>query len=106
MHFCVSAARVKGGFSAPRKYGTNWFMPAFVKRRFGDPGSRLADGTMACPFSRKKSRKDFRISAEENKATWPPRARRRGLLPLPRRGRGRFSGGLSRRPGLGRVARL
>ena len=30
----------------PRKIGTNWFMPALVKRRFGESGMRLEDGTM------------------------------------------------------------
>jgi hypothetical protein len=44
----------------PRKIGTNWFMPAFVNRRFGDPGMRLEDGTMVCCFDLKKSRKSFR----------------------------------------------
>ena len=43
MHFWVSAARRKGAFSSPRKYGTNWFMPAFVNRRFGDDGISDAD---------------------------------------------------------------
>ena len=38
--------------------GTNWFMPALVKSRFGESGMRLEDGTMVCCFSRKKSRKD------------------------------------------------
>jgi len=42
--------------------GTNWFMPALVKSRFGEPGIRLAEGTMVCSFSRKKSRNDWRIS--------------------------------------------
>src|SRR5438046_2245649 len=65
MHFCVSATRggVHSGFCCPRKIGTNWFMPAFVKSRFGASGSSDADGTMVCCFSRKKSRKDWRISA-------------------------------------------
>ena len=44
--------------------GTNWFMPAFVKSRFGESGSSDEDGTMVCCFSRKKSRKDWRIWAE------------------------------------------
>ena len=39
-------------------------MPAFVKSRLGDEGSRLEEGTTVCAFSRKKSRKDWRISAE------------------------------------------
>src|SRR5438067_1283573 len=66
MHFCVSATRggFHDGFCCPRKIGTNWFMPAFVKSRFGESGRSEADGTMVCCFSRKKSRKDWRISAE------------------------------------------
>src|ERR1700676_3998441 len=66
MHFCVSATRA--GFQAgscwPRKIGTNWFMPAFVKSRLGESGRSDDDGTMVCCFSRKKSRKDWRIWAE------------------------------------------
>src|SRR5438874_477744 len=63
MHFCVSAARggLNGHFCLPRKMGTNWFMPAFVKRRFGESGSRLDEGTMVCCFDLKKSRNDWRI---------------------------------------------
>ena len=64
MHFCVSAALRNGFFSSPRKYGTNWFMPAFVKSRLGDVGIRDADGTSVCPFDLKNSRKLFLISAE------------------------------------------
>src|SRR5271155_108922 len=75
MHFCVSAARVgepgtapghlsTSGARWPRKIGTNWFMPALVNSRFGASGSNELDGTMVCCFSRKKSRKLWRISAE------------------------------------------
>src|SRR6266481_865689 len=66
MHFCVSATRggFHCGFCWPRKIGTNWFMPAFVKSRFGASGRSDDDGTMVCFFSRKKSRKDCRVSAE------------------------------------------
>src|SRR5947207_1073757 len=66
MHFWVSAARggFQAGFCCPRKIGTNWFIPAFVKSRFGESGKREAEGTIVCPFSRKKSKKDWRISAE------------------------------------------
>ena len=46
------------GIRAPRKMGTNWFMPALVKSRFGESGIRLDEGTMVCCFSRKKSRND------------------------------------------------
>src|SRR5256885_9722711 len=65
MHFWVSATRGGSqlGFCCPRKIGTNWFMPAFVKSRFGESGRSEADGTTVCCFSRKKSRKDWRISA-------------------------------------------
>src|SRR3954447_3244974 len=64
MHFCVSAARggLYGQGCCPRKIGTNWFMPAFVKSRFGESGIKLDDGTMVCCFDLKKSRKDWRIS--------------------------------------------
>src|SRR5881396_1649015 len=66
MHFCVSATRCgfHCGFCCPRKIGTNWFIPALVKSRLGASGSSDDDGTMVCCFSRKKSRKDCRISAE------------------------------------------
>src|ERR1700756_2104024 len=37
-------------------------MPALVKRRLGEFGSRLAEGTIVCRFSRKKSKKDCLIS--------------------------------------------
>jgi hypothetical protein len=42
--------------------GTNWFMPAFVNRRFGESGINLEEGTMVCCFDLKKSRNDWRIS--------------------------------------------
>src|SRR5688572_27836254 len=42
--------------------GTNWFMPALVKRRLGLSGMRLEEGTMVCCFDLKKSRNDWRIS--------------------------------------------
>src|SRR4051812_35473345 len=65
MHFWVSAVRggSQAGFCCPRKIGTNWFMPAFVKSRLGESGRSDADGTIVCSFSRKKSKKDWRISA-------------------------------------------
>ncbi|SPE56969.1 hypothetical protein SBV1_260065 [Verrucomicrobia bacterium] len=73
MHFCVSAARVSlagtapaqretSGARWPRKMGTNWFMPALVKSRLGESGSKLDEGTMVCPFDLKKSKNDWRIS--------------------------------------------
>jgi hypothetical protein len=37
-------------------------MPALVNNRFGALGSKLAEGTMVCPFSRKKSKNDCLIS--------------------------------------------
>src|SRR4051812_23258435 len=40
--------------------GTNWFMPAFVNKRFGASGKSDDDGTSVCCFSRKKSRNDWR----------------------------------------------
>ena len=59
---------VRGGFQGvfccPRKIGTNWFMPALVKNKLGESGSRDDDGTMVCCFSRKKSRNDCLICAE------------------------------------------
>src|SRR3954465_14179233 len=75
MHFCVSAARVSlagrtpahletSGARSPRKIGTNWFMPAFVKSRPGESGSSDDDGTIVWPCLAKKSRNDWRISAE------------------------------------------
>src|SRR3954464_5332009 len=74
MHFCVSAARVSllgiapahlltSAAFCPRKIGTNWFIPAFVKSRFGESGISDDDGTIVCFFSRKKSRKAWRIWA-------------------------------------------
>src|ERR1035438_5049320 len=72
MHFWVSAARVSLPGMAPahlvtsgarwaRKIGTNWFIPALVKSRFGESGIRLDEGTRVWPFDLKKSRNDWRI---------------------------------------------
>src|SRR5205823_13517400 len=52
------------GVCCPRRIGTNWFMPALVKSRFGASCRSDDDGTMVCFFSRKKSRNDCRISAD------------------------------------------
>lgn len=52
----------------PRKIGTNWFIPAFVKRRLGESGSRLEEETMECCLLRKKSRNERRISVEVMKS--------------------------------------
>ena len=60
----MSAARRNGLFSWPRKYGTNWFIPAFVNSRFGEVGIREADGTIVCDFPAKNSKKLFLISAD------------------------------------------
>ncbi len=43
--------------------GTNWFMPALVKRRLGESGIKLEEGTRVCCFDLKKSKNDCRISA-------------------------------------------
>src|ERR1700736_1995394 len=66
MHFWVSATRggFHCGFCCAKKIGTNWFMPALVKSRFGASGKSGEDGTMVCFFSRKKLRNDCLISAE------------------------------------------
>src|SRR5438552_3318185 len=66
MHFCVSATRggIHIGFCWPRKIGTNWFMPALVKSRFGASGNSDEDGITVCCFDAKKSRKLWRISFE------------------------------------------
>jgi len=37
-------------------------MPALVNSKFGDSGNKLAEGTIACRFSRKKSKNDCLIS--------------------------------------------
>jgi hypothetical protein len=36
--------------------GTNWFIPALVKSRFGEVGIKLAEGTIVWPFPRKNSK--------------------------------------------------
>jgi hypothetical protein len=52
------------GCRSPRKIGTNWFIPAFVKSRPGESGSSDDDGTIVWPWLAKKSRKLWRMSAE------------------------------------------
>src|SRR5258708_33864335 len=66
MHFWVSATRggFQDGFCCPKKIGTNWFMPALVKRRLGASGKSGDDGIIVCFFSRKNSRNDCLIWAE------------------------------------------
>src|SRR3954468_2357015 len=99
MHFWVSAARpgLYGQGCWPRKMGTNWFMPAFVKRRFGLSGMRLEEGTMVCCFDLKKSRNDWRISllvitvprgARWDTGSSPFMGITPHPVPLPRRGEG------------------
>jgi len=39
-------------------------MPAFVKSSPGESGSNDDEGTIVCPWLAKKSRNDWRISAE------------------------------------------
>ena len=49
MHFWMLVAVAYGGVRCPRKYGTNWTMPALTNSRFGS--SRITDalGTSVCP---------------------------------------------------------
>ena len=56
-----SACLEQSGLRSSRKMGTNWFMPAFVNRRFGESGMSEEDGTMVCCFDLRKSRNDWRI---------------------------------------------
>src|SRR6266540_1552731 len=67
MHFCVLAARGYGGFSVPRKYGLNWFIPALAKSSVGSlSGTTGEEGTKWWPcFLQKKSMNCWRISVEE-----------------------------------------
>ena len=47
----------------PRKISLNWFMPALVNMSVGSPLTTIgAEGTIACSFDAKKSRKARRIS--------------------------------------------
>src|SRR5215217_374813 len=63
-HFCTVVARTNGAGEWPRKYGMNWFIPAFVSSR-PDSGSGISedDGTRLWPRSSKKRRNDSRISS-------------------------------------------
>src|SRR5262245_31543506 len=67
MHFCVFATRFTGGFSVPRKYGLNWFIPALANRSVGSSrGTTDEDGMFLCPcFLQKKSMNCWRISVED-----------------------------------------
>src|SRR6266545_5364438 len=71
MHFCVFATRLYGGFSVPRKYGLNWFMPALAKSSVGSScGTTGLDGTNVCPcFLQKKSMNCWRISLDDGMAS-------------------------------------
>src|SRR5205809_3050204 len=68
MHFWVFATRGTGGFSVPRKYGLNWFIPAFAKSKVGSfSGTTGLDATKVWPcFLQKKSMNCWRISVEVN----------------------------------------
>jgi hypothetical protein len=44
--------------------GTNWFIPALVKSKFGEVGIKLAEGTIVWPFPRKNSKNPFLTSAD------------------------------------------
>src|SRR5262245_27303843 len=57
-------ARGYGGSSPPRKYGTNWFMPALVRSSPGTGEIKDEDGTSRWPRSPQKSRNRRRISFE------------------------------------------
>src|SRR5205085_10999313 len=62
--FCAEVARGEGGSACPRKYGMNWFMPAFVSSSpVSGGGISEDDRTRVCPRSSKKRRKRSRISA-------------------------------------------
>src|SRR5690242_2033380 len=62
--FCAETARGYGASSCPRKYGMNWFIPAFVSRRPDSGGGTNEDErTRVWPRSSKKRRKVSRISA-------------------------------------------
>ena len=58
--FWTVTARGNGAGACPRKYGMNWFMPAFVSSR-PDSGWGISDedGTRLCPRSSKKRRNSF-----------------------------------------------
>src|SRR3954470_13264076 len=61
-HFWAVVARGNGGAAWPRKYGMNWFIPAFVSSS-PDSGGGISDelGTRLWPRSSKKRRNDSRI---------------------------------------------
>jgi hypothetical protein len=51
-------------------------MPAFVNSKLGELGNKLAEGTIVCRFSRKKSKNDCLIS-EAFMMRWPEAEPRR-----------------------------
>ena len=61
--FCAVTARGNGASACPRKYGMNWFIPAFVSRS-PEAGGGISDEdrTRACPRSSKKRRNVSRIA--------------------------------------------
>lgn len=53
----IGRTRILAG-ALPRKMSLNWFMPALVNISVGSPLTTIgAEGTIACPFDSKKSRK-------------------------------------------------
>src|SRR5688500_7126847 len=69
MHFWVFATRGQGAFSTPRKYGLNWFIPAFVNSSVGSSCGTTGElGTNVWPCRlTKKSMNCLRMSAEEGR---------------------------------------
>ena len=52
-HFWQLVARLKGGWTWPRKYGLNGCIPALTRSRVGSSAISDADGTTVCPRSEK-----------------------------------------------------
>src|SRR2546425_12856921 len=73
--FWTDTARGYGGSCKPRKYGLNWFMPAFVSNRVGSFGINEDEGTTLWPRSSKNFKNVVRISAAfiEGLVYRPPR---------------------------------
>src|SRR5580704_4716952 len=63
-HFCTSATRFHGGVCWPSRYGLNGCIPATTNSSVGSSATRLAEGTMACPFASKYARNRRAISAD------------------------------------------
>src|SRR5687767_14961023 len=66
MHFCVLTTRFHAARCWPRKYGLNWFMPAFVNSSVGSSCGTTGElGTNVCPCRcTKKSMNCRRISSD------------------------------------------